>query len=65
MNQMTDEEREEKIADCGKQIEICMAAGDFRKANYWRQQQANARASQICETFDHLAERDMLRERAA
>lgn len=35
---MTDQEREAKIVFCGKQMEICMAAGDREKAQYWKGQ---------------------------
>lgn len=80
---MTESEREDHIVFCGKQIEICMAAGDRKKADFWRQDMEHAIAGRSpetvarmerergldrCETFDHLAERDLpafLRKQAA
>ena len=35
---MNDQEREEHIRFCGQQIEICMAAQDREKAQYWKGQ---------------------------
>lgn len=71
---MTDQEREDHIAFCAKQMEICMAVGDRKKAQSWLEDMTHAIASRSpetvarmerergldrCETFDHLAERDL------
>jgi hypothetical protein len=72
---MTDEELELHIQDCGRHMLEAMAQGRRQDAEEWLQAQNDAIASRSpaqvarmerergldrCETFDHLAERDLL-----